>query len=272
VSDARSLAFTADSITAGYEGYLLGPLFEPWAEDLVRRAGLGPGDAVLDVASGLGPVARQAAAAVGPGGRVVAFDISGAMLQRAGAHSPSPGGSSIARVLCSADAVACGDGSFGTVLCQQGLQFFPDRPAAVREMYRVTRRGGVVVLATWAKERDFGFFGPMLEACRESGMPEPYPGAYDPDVRTVSREEMADLLQSGRWAEVAVETVERDVTWTSSHAAAVAITGTPFGPHVAALPSDARAALEADFVARLGVGDDGRVVVRTSANVGRGRK
>lgn len=272
MSDGRSFAFTDDSVAANYERHLLNPLFEPWAADFLRRARLGPSDAVLDVASGLGPVAGQAAAAVSPEGRVVACDISTAMLSRTGSLARPSGAVPIVRMVCSADALACRPTSFDTVLCQQGLQFFPDRVAAAREMHRVARPGGMVVVATWAKERSFGFFGPLLEACQESGMAEPYPGAFDPDVRTLSREEMADVLRAGGWIEVTVETVERDATWPSMDAAIASIAGTPFGPHVASLPPEASAGVEAAFAAKLGVRDDGRVVVRTSANVGRGRK
>jgi ubiquinone/menaquinone biosynthesis C-methylase UbiE len=58
---------------------MLRQLFDPWAGELVARAGIGPGHRVLDVASGLGPVARLAAEAAGPGGRVAASNISAAM-------------------------------------------------------------------------------------------------------------------------------------------------------------------------------------------------
>ena len=73
---SRSGSFTQVSVPADYDRFLLSQLFEPWAADLIARADLRPGSSVLDVASGLGPVARLAAAAVGPGGRVVASDIS----------------------------------------------------------------------------------------------------------------------------------------------------------------------------------------------------
>jgi ubiquinone/menaquinone biosynthesis C-methylase UbiE len=77
---SRSGSFTAVSVPDGYDRFMLGQLFEPWAADLIARAVLKPGCSVLDVASGLGPVARLAAQAAGPDGRVVASDISAAML------------------------------------------------------------------------------------------------------------------------------------------------------------------------------------------------
>ena len=73
---SRSGSFVQVSVADGYDRFMLGQLFEPWAVDLITRAGLKPGCCVLDVASGLGPVARLAAEAAGPGGRVVASDMS----------------------------------------------------------------------------------------------------------------------------------------------------------------------------------------------------
>ena len=58
----------------------------------------------------------------------------------------------IAFVEASADALPFPDDSFDVVTCQQGLQFFPDRPAAMAEMRRVLRPGGRVVIACWCDD------------------------------------------------------------------------------------------------------------------------
>jgi len=148
----RSLGFAQVSIPEGYERFMLRQLFEPWAAELVARAGIGPGDHVLDVASGLGPVARLAAEAAGPGGRVVASDISAAMLALAAARPTDPGWAPIEWLQCPASTIDARDDSFDAVLCQHGLQFFPDRAAAAAEMRRVAASGGILALSTWAAE------------------------------------------------------------------------------------------------------------------------
>jgi ubiquinone/menaquinone biosynthesis C-methylase UbiE len=124
---SRSGSFTQVSVPDGYARFMLGQLFEPWAADLITRASLKPGCCVLDVASGLGPVARLAAEAAGPGGRVVASDISAAMLAAAAARPQGPGRLAMEYLECPAPAIAADDDSFDVVLCQHGLQFFPDR-------------------------------------------------------------------------------------------------------------------------------------------------
>ena len=176
----RSLGFTQVSVPEGYDRFMLHQLFEPWAGELITRAGIGAGHRVLDVASGLGPVARLAAAAAGPGGRVVASDISAAMLAAAAARPVDPRCAPIEYLVCPASAITAQDHSFDAVLCQHGLQFFPECAAAAGEMRRVARPGGIVVLSTWAAEHPLGLFGPVNETLHESGMAEPFPAGVRP--------------------------------------------------------------------------------------------
>jgi SAM-dependent methyltransferase len=268
---ARSLGFGQVSVPEGYERYMLRQLFEPWAAELVARAGIGPGHRVLDVASGLGPVARLAAAAAGPGGRVVASDISAAMLALAAARPAGPLWAPIEYLECPASAITAGDDSFDMVLCQQGLQFFPDRPAAVAEMRRVARPGGVVAVSTWAAEHPLGLFGPVNETLRESGMAEPFPRAFDPGSYRVSAPDLRDLLHLAGLREVRVETVRLEATWPSAEAATATLLGTPFGPLVSALPASAQQEIRARLAGKL-TGPADRVTIGSASNIARGVK
>ena len=250
---------------------MLGQLFEPWAAELIARTGLKLGCCVLDVASGLGPVARLAAEAAGPGGRVVASDISAAMLAVASARPHGPGWAAMEYLECPAAAIAADDDSFDVVLCQHGLQFFPDRAAAVAEMRRVARPGGTAAMSTWAAEHPLGLFGPMTEAMQETGLAEPFPGAFDAGSYCLSVADLADLLQAAGFRDVAVQTVELDATWPTAEAATSTLLGTPYGPQVSALPDDARRQLLARFAGKLGDSAAG-VTVRTVSNIARGTK
>src|SRR5205823_12255406 len=98
--------------------------------------------AVLDVATGPGTVARPAALRSGPSGRVTACDLSPAMLAVAKAKTPLEQAAPITYLECAADHLGVPDESFDVVLCQQGLQFFPDRTKALAEMRRALRPGG----------------------------------------------------------------------------------------------------------------------------------
>ena len=127
-----------------YERYFVPAIAAPLADDLVETAALQPGERVLDLACGTGIVARLAAGRVGPSGTVIGLDINPGML--AVARAAAPPGTVIGWHQAPAHASALPDGTADVVLCQLGLQFFPDRAAALREMRRVLAPGGRIVL------------------------------------------------------------------------------------------------------------------------------
>jgi ubiquinone/menaquinone biosynthesis C-methylase UbiE len=127
-----------------YERYLVPAMFRPWAKDLIDLAAPQPGESVLDLACGTGIVARLAAERVTSSGYVAGLDIDPAMLAVAASRHPS-----IVWRESRAENIPFDDHSFDLVLCQQGLQFFPDRPAALKEMRRVLRPKGRLVVSVW---------------------------------------------------------------------------------------------------------------------------
>jgi ubiquinone/menaquinone biosynthesis C-methylase UbiE len=141
-----------------YEQALVRPLFQPWAGPLLDDVALVAGDRLLDVACGTGIVARVAAERLGGTGTVVGVDLNPAMLavaRRQGPEGEWREGSAEALPLFENE-------RFDVVVCQQGLQFFPDRPAAVREMRRALVPGGRLGLSTWCPDEEF----PVLRELR----------------------------------------------------------------------------------------------------------
>ena len=130
-----------------YERHLARSMTSLWAEDLVARVSPQRGERVLDVACGTGVVARTAAARVGDSGSVTGLDINRAML--AVARANWQGSPAIAFVEGSALALPFADGTHDVVLCQFGLQFFPDRARALGEMHRVLAREGRLGLSVF---------------------------------------------------------------------------------------------------------------------------
>lgn len=129
-----------------YERYFVPAIGAPLARDLVDRAALRAGERVLDVACGTGIVTRLAAEQVGPTGTVAGLDVNPGML--AVARAVTPPGRSIDWHEASAEAMPLPDGGFDVVLCQMGLQFIPDKAAAVSEMRRVLAPGGRLLVTT----------------------------------------------------------------------------------------------------------------------------
>jgi SAM-dependent methyltransferase len=131
-----------------YEHWLVPAIFAPWAAILIEQAALQPGERVLDVACGTGVVARLVAKLVGSTGQIIGLDNNTGMLAVARSLPPIPG-VLLAWQEGSALAMPFADASFDALLCQQGLQFFSDRSAALREMHRVLVPGGRLVLSVW---------------------------------------------------------------------------------------------------------------------------
>jgi ubiquinone/menaquinone biosynthesis C-methylase UbiE len=112
------------------------------------------GEDVLDVACGTGVVARLAARKVTPG-HVTGLDLNSGML--AVARSVPNEGELVSWKEASALDLPFSSGHFDAVLCQLGLQFFPDQPKALREMRRVVRDSGRVALSVYSPiERTLG--------------------------------------------------------------------------------------------------------------------
>jgi ubiquinone/menaquinone biosynthesis C-methylase UbiE len=119
-----------------------------WTHALLDVATLAPGARVLDVARGTGVVTRQAAGRVGQQGHVVGVDLNAGRLAIA-RMLPQSSGASIEWREGNVTALPFPEASFDVVLCQQGLQFFPDKPAALRDIRRVLMPSGHLVLSVW---------------------------------------------------------------------------------------------------------------------------
>jgi SAM-dependent methyltransferase len=113
------------------------------ARELLRLAGVEAGDRCLDVGCGTGGLTRELITVAGAA-NVAAVDPSPSFVAACRARFPE-----IVVEQAAAAAMPFVDGSFAASLAQLVVNFLPDGPAGVREMARVTRRGGVVGAAVW---------------------------------------------------------------------------------------------------------------------------
>jgi ubiquinone/menaquinone biosynthesis C-methylase UbiE len=142
--------FVATTFTEIYERVLVGPVFRPFAEQLIARLNLNRSDTLIDVACGTGIVARVARQRLGPDAQIVGVDIAPPMLAVARSVEPM-----IDWRAGNATALPVTDGERFTVLtCHQGLQFMPDKAGALLEMRRVLAPGGRIAIATWSSLDD----------------------------------------------------------------------------------------------------------------------
>lgn len=205
------LAGTAPEL---YQRYLVPAVTAIWAADLVEQAALGPGERVLDVACGTGVVARVAAERVGSTGQVAALDINAGMLAVAQSLPPVIG----ARISWhegSALALPFAAATFDAVLCQLGLQFFPDQSAALQELRRVLVSDGRLGLNVFGPIEH----NPATYALANALDRHMYPGASvakRTEHMLADTSELGTLIAAAGFRDVEIRTVSKLVRFPSA--------------------------------------------------------
>jgi SAM-dependent methyltransferase len=187
-----------------YEQFFVPGMFRPLAKELIESAAPEAGEAMLDLACGTGVVARTAAPRLGRSGSIVAVDLRPGMIDVARDLAP-PEGAPIRWVVGDATALDLPGETFDIVCCQQGLQFFEDRMAALNETRRVLKQGGRALFALWQALDRQGLFGEIapieqqrLDAFGIDSSDIDLPFSFgDPD-------ELRDLVEDAGFKDVAV--------------------------------------------------------------------
>lgn len=194
-----------------YQKYLVPAITTKWAEDLVGRGHPQTGEDVLDVACGTGVVARLASKRM-TGGHVTGLDLNKGMLVVA-RKLPSEG-APIDWIEGSALDLPFPAGKFDLVLCQLGLQFFPDQGRALREMRRVLSPSGRVALSVYSPiDRTPGANAFVLALDRVLGPTASRIKRGEHSFNTPG--ELQQLLIGAGFAVVEVQTVEQKIAFPS---------------------------------------------------------
>jgi len=208
----------------------------------VAAAALAPGTAVLDVATGAGNAAIPAAMA---GAQVTALDLV-PELMAAGAERARQAGVEIEWIEGDAEALPFPDERFDTVLSVLGVQFAPRHETTARELVRVTRPRGEIVLCSWTPE---SFIGRMFKTMAPY-LPPPPDGASPPPLW--GNEAHVRELFAGTGVDVAFETHSASFH-ADSPADFVAFMADHYGPVLKARdrlgPEGRWSALRSDLVA-----------------------
>jgi ubiquinone/menaquinone biosynthesis C-methylase UbiE len=263
-----------DAIAEGYDRYVA-PQEVELASEALRLVGLEPGERFLDVAAGPGGLSLPAARL---GAEVLATDWSPAMIERFGARVREEGLSKAEGRVMDCHALDLPDDNFDVTGSQFGVMLVPDQPRALREMVRVTKPGGRVLVIAYGSPEKFEalqfFIGALKAVAPEfPGLPDDPPPlefqVADPDV-------FRQRLTDAGLKDVRVErTAERPVFTSGQEMWEWVLYGNPIpGMLVADLSEDQRTRLRQvlDGMLRERAGANGRAVLTNAVNIGIGTK
>lgn len=199
-----------------YESVFVPAMLEPLTRATMNDLDLQSGERLLDLACGTGVVARRVAPLLGGQGTIVAVDANAQMLAKA-RSLPTPPGAPIEWLNGDAQALDLPDASFDVVICQQGLQYFSNPKAAVRECRRTLTDGGRVFLSTWRSLEHAPLFEALVETetrhLRTLGVSyEELAAPFSMD----SADESRALLETAGFAQITIREIPVEVRFPSA--------------------------------------------------------
>jgi ubiquinone/menaquinone biosynthesis C-methylase UbiE len=153
----------------------------PATEVMIDMAGIREGGRVLDVAAGAGGQSFAAARRVGPGGSVLATDISPNILDFAVQRAREAGLANIGTAVLDGEQLDVPEASFDAVISRVGFIYFPDQQAALRGMWRALKPGGKLAGIVYSTAQANEFFSlPVSIIRRRAQLSPPAPGQPGP--------------------------------------------------------------------------------------------
>lgn len=122
--------------------------------DPIRRAGLVPGETVIDLGCGSGIDTLIAARQVAPGGRAIGLDTLPDMLERAAANAKSAAIANAGWVRGELEAIPLDDGTIDVAISNGVFNLSPRKARALQETFRVLRSGGRISIADIVLDED----------------------------------------------------------------------------------------------------------------------
>jgi ubiquinone/menaquinone biosynthesis C-methylase UbiE len=172
---------------------------------VIAAARVAPGDRILDVSTGTGEAALVALQAIGASGLVIGVDVAPAMLTCARERLTDP---SFSPVAADGQALPFKDASFDAVVCQLGLQFFPDPARGLAEFRRVLRPGASVGLCVISTPDKAPMWGILAEELGRR-LPRQQRPVLNLSFALADQSRLHALFASAGFRDIVIERVER---------------------------------------------------------------
>jgi ubiquinone/menaquinone biosynthesis C-methylase UbiE len=200
-----------NKIAAGYDRFVTSTHISI-ATDGLLNAELKPGMRFLDVASGSGALSIPAARL---GANVLSVDISSAMLEQLKVRAKEEGLKIETRVM-DGQALDLEDNAFDITGSQFGVMLFPDMPSGLREMTRVTKPGGSVLMHVLGPPENVEFFSFFVRAI-QAALPGFIPPMDPPPLPFQLRnpEKLHQEMTKAGLKQVGVETITENLFFES---------------------------------------------------------
>jgi len=199
-----------------------GPEIRAWLGpatlEMLDMAGVSHGQRVLDLAAGAGDQTLQIAERVGPGGHVLATDLSPAILAHASTNARAQGHFNVETRTMDGENLELPNESFDVVVSRVGLIYFPNQLKALQGMHRVLVPGGRVAAMVYSSADKNGFFSiPVGIIRRRAALGPPLPGQPGP-FSLGSPEAITRLFETAGFQKVEVRVVAAPLCLASADA------------------------------------------------------
>lgn len=245
-----------------------------FGEQLLARVEPGPDTELLDVGTGSGALAIPAAR---QGARVVAVDLAPAMIERLTARAQAEGLTRLEGRVMDGQALELADDAADVAVSLNGVSLFPDLRAGLRELVRVVRPGGTVLIAAFGAPQKAEFLAFFMGAM-QAAIPDFTPLPTDPSPLPFQVADPGRLhreLADAGLTDVTVETITWRIPFDSArHLWELIRSSNPIGAQLIAGLTDEQAAAVRqvlDGMLRERSGGEPGAVLTTDVNVGVGR-
>lgn len=236
------------------------PIIRAWLEEATRAmldaARIAPGDKVLDIAAGAGDQSLDIALRVGEQGRVLATDVSAAILALAADNARRAGWRNVDTQAADAQALGLDGAGFDAAVCRLGLMFCHAPLEALRSARSALKPGGRFSALVFSQPQTNPCLGVMMAtALRHAGSPPRSP--YSPGSLLSLGEPglLARLLHTAGFVDIEMQTIDAPFRLPTSHDYVdfVRTAGTPIMEILAPLPASAQCAAWDDMAEQLKV-------------------